>query len=290
MKLSFYPGCSMGGFAVPYAKSLFGVAEALGLELDEIPDWNCCGASIASGVAGGFVQQVLVARNLALAEQMNQDVMVSCSSCYLNLNATNSRIQADRRYAELVNKALAVSGLHYSGSLQVRQSIDVMIEEIGLEAIKNRVKKPLSGLKVAGYVGCQTIQALPEKFDKSERPRILNRFIEALGAQPVNFPMQTTCCGSSQVVPASEVVAAQVKKILDSAVQGGGNVIITLCPLCQLNLEMYQDKVNETFGTSHQIPVLFFTQLMAFAFGLPESTWGFEHMLVPPKILAEEFV
>lgn len=278
MRLSFYPGCSMESFAVPYAKSFFAVAEALDLELDEIPDWNCCGASIASGVAGGFVQQVLVARNLALAERMKQDVLVACSSCYLNLTLTNTHIQADSHYAELVNKALAVGSLHYSGTLNVRQGIDVMVEEIGLETIKSRVKKVLQGLKVAGYVGCQTIRSVPGKFDA----KILDKFIEVLGAQPLDFPLQTTCCGSSHVVPASEVVTGQVKQILDSAVQGGADLILTLCPLCQLNLEMYQDKVN------HQIPVLFFTQLMAYAFGLPASTWGFEHMLIPPQILSRE--
>ncbi|KLU59103.1 lactate utilization protein A [Peptococcaceae bacterium CEB3] len=286
MRMSYYPGCSMGSIAVSYAKSLLAVAEALGLRLEEIPDWNCCGASIASGVAGGFVQQVLVARNLALAEEMKQDVLVACSSCYLNLATTNSRLQQDSLYAGRVNKALAVGGLHYSGSVRVRRAIDVMLGEIGPERIESRVQVPLKGLKVAGYLGCQTMRAHPGEFDQAESPKGLDRLIKALGAESVNFTRQTTCCGSSHVVPASEVVTRQVKEILASAVEGGADIIVTLCPLCQLNLETHQEKVNEIFGTDYEIPVLFFTQLMAYAFGLPSNTWGFEHMLISPKMPA----
>lgn len=290
MKCSFYPGCSMESSAVPYAKSLTAVSNALGLELQEIPDWNCCGATIASGVIGDFAQQVMTARNLALAEKMKQDIAVACSSCFLNLGVTNNRIRNDQDFADKVNQALAVGGLHYSGSLNVRQVIEIMVNDIGFDKIRETVNKPLKGLKVAGYVGCQTVRALPWEFDKPENPQLMDQLIESLGAQAVDFPLKTTCCGSSQSIPSPDIVLTQIKKILDSATQGGAELIVTPCPLCQLNLEAYQEQVNQKFGTQFKIPILFFTQLMGVAFGLPAKSLGFEYMIIPPVNLDQYVV
>ncbi|WP_018085436.1 CoB--CoM heterodisulfide reductase iron-sulfur subunit B family protein [Desulfurispora thermophila] len=282
MKYSLYPGCSMEGTAVPYLKSIEVVAEALGMHLEEIPDWNCCGATIASGVVGDFTQQVVAARNLALAEPKGYDVLVGCSSCYFSLALTNRRFQTDDHFRQMANEALAAGGLRYNGTLRVRQILEVMINDIGLDKIAARVKRPLTGLKVAGYVGCQTVRAVPWEFDDPEDPVFMDKLIEALGATPVKFPMKAKCCGSSQALTATDIVLAAGNDILQCALDNGAQMLVTPCPMCQLNLDAYQGMVNQQFGKNFNLPVLFFTQLMAIAFDLPPAAWALKNMIVSP--------
>ena len=283
MRYSFYPGCSMEGAAKPYLKSIEAVGEALDMQIEEIQDWNCCGATIASGVVGDYTQQVIAARNLALAEAKGNDILVGCSSCYLSLATTNKRFKEDKHFAQMANEALAAGGLKYNGTIRVRQFLEALINDIGLEKIKARVKKPLAGLKVAGYVGCQTVRALPWEFDDPENPVFLDKLIEALGATAVPFPMKARCCGSSQAVAAPEVVLSYGKNILNSASTGGAQLIVTPCPMCQLNLEAYQGQVNKTYQTNFNLPVLFFTQLMSIAFDLGSSAAGLNFLIVPAE-------
>ena len=283
MRYSFYPGCSMEGAAKPYLKSIEAVAGALDMQIEEIQDWNCCGATIASGVVGDYTQQVITARNLALAEAKGNDILVGCSSCYLSLATTNKRFQEDEHFARMANEALAAGGLKYNGTIRVRQFLEALISDIGLEKIKARVKKPLTGLKVAGYVGCQTVRALPWEFDDPENPVFLDKLIETLGATAVPFPMKARCCGSSQAVAAPEVVLSYGKNILNSASAGGAQLIVTPCPMCQLNLEAYQGQVNKTYQTNFSTPVLFFTQLMSIAFDLGPAAAGLNYLIVPAE-------
>jgi len=253
------------------------------MQIEEIQDWNCCGATIASGVVGDYTQQVVTARNLALAEAKGNDILVGCSSCYLSLATTNKRFQEDEHFARMANEALAAGGLKYNGTIRVRQFLEALISDIGLEKIKARVKKPLTGLKVAGYVGCQTVRALPWEFDDPENPVFLDKLIETLGATAVPFPMKARCCGSSQAVAAPEVVLSYGKNILNSASAGGAQLIVTPCPMCQLNLEAYQGQVNKTYQTNFSTPVLFFTQLMSIAFDLGPAAAGLNYLIVPAE-------
>ena len=283
MHYSFYPGCSLEATATAYLKSLEAVAEALGIELEEISDWNCCGATVASGVVGDFTQQVLSARNLAVAEAKGRDILVACSSCYLSLAVTNKRFQEEEHFRTLANEALAAGGLKYNGTLKGRQVLEVLANDIGLEKIKERVTKPLTGLKVAGYVGCQTVRALPWDFDDPEHPVFLDKLIEALGATPVYFPMKAKCCGSSQALAQPDIVVKSCRAILDSATSGGAQIAVTPCPMCQMNMDVYQGKVNKDLGTNFALPILFFTQLMGIAFGLPPVALGLKHCVVSPN-------
>jgi len=282
MRYSYFPGCSMEGSGIPYLKSIKAVAEELGMELEEIEDWNCCGATMASGVIGDYIQQVVTARNLALAEQKGLDILVTCSACYMSLAIADKRFKEDKHFKEMANEALTAGGLKYSGALRVRQILDVMINDVGLDKIRARVKRPLTGLKVACYLGCQIVRAMPWEFDDPENPVFLDRLIEALGATPVPFPMKARCCGSSQASVAPEVVVSYGKKILESAVAGGAHLIVTPCAMCQLNLDAYQDQLNKTYNTNFSIPVLFFTQLMGLAFDLPPTAVGLNHNIVTP--------
>ncbi|GBF34493.1 CoB--CoM heterodisulfide reductase subunit B [Desulfocucumis palustris] len=282
MRYSVYPGCSLEATALSYMKSLEPVAEALGMHLEEIPDWNCCGASVASGVVGDFAQQVMTARNLALAEEKGLDILVACSSCYMNMGLTNKRFKDDAHFAKLANEALAVGGLKYNGTLRVRQIVDALVNDIGLDKIKARVKRPLTGLKVAGYVGCQTVRALPWEYDDPERPVLLDQLVEALGATAVPFPMKARCCGSSHAIAQTEIVLDCSREILESARSNGASMMVTPCPMCQLNIDAYQGMINKTYNTNYAIPTLFITQLMAIAFDLPPEASALKYCIVSP--------
>lgn len=282
MRYSLYPGCSMEGTAVSYLKSIEAAAEALGMHLEEIPDWNCCGATVASGVVGDFTQQVMAARNLAIAEAKGQDVLVGCSSCYYSLALTNKRFQEDEHFRNLANEALGAAGLKYNGTLRVRFILEVMMNDVGLDKIRSMVKKPLTGLKVAGYVGCQTVRSVPWEYDDPENPVFFDKLIEALGATAVPFPLKARCCGSSQAVAAPEIVVDKCKELMDSAIAGGAEMMATPCPMCQMNLDVYQSMVNKVHNANYNMPILFFTQLMAIAFDLPPAASALKYCVVSP--------
>jgi heterodisulfide reductase subunit B len=282
MKYSFYPGCSMEGAAVPYRISFEAVAEALGMDIVEIPDWNCCGATVASGVIGDFAAQVMAARNLALAEPKGRDVIVPCSSCYMNLALVSKRFNDDPGFRERANEVLGTEWLRYNGTLKIRQIVDVLVNDIGLDRLSSMVKNPLKGLTVAGYVGCQTPRVLPWTFDDPEHPVFMDRIIEALGATAVKFPMKTRCCGSSHSLTRPEITAEAGYNIIKSALGGGAQLIVTACPMCQMNLDAYQGKVRQHRQVDVSMPVLFLTQLMAVAFNLSPSTRALKYNIVNP--------
>ncbi|RYD03795.1 disulfide reductase [Desulforamulus aquiferis] len=267
MKYSFYPGCASEGMGISYHHSALEVAKLLGIQLEEIEDWNCCGATVTSSVIGQFAADVLAARNLALAEKMGQeDVVATCSSCYTILGCANRKF-TDESFKANANDALSKDNLSYNGQLKVRMLLDVLVSDLGLDAIAAKVTKPLKGLKVAGYVGCQTVRSLRE-FDNWENPTFLDDIARTLGAEPVNFPMKLKCCTGAMNMTSPEMTISSIYPIIKSAQEAGADLIITPCPLCQLNLDAYQVKVNKTYGTKFNMPVLFFTQLMAVAFGL----------------------
>ncbi|MCL5056672.1 MAG: CoB--CoM heterodisulfide reductase iron-sulfur subunit B family protein [Actinobacteria bacterium] len=289
MRYSFYPGCEMEGAAVPYLKSFEAVAHVLGIELKEIPDWNCCGATVASGVIGDYPAQVMSARNLALAEPEGADIIVPCSSCYMNLAITNRKFKEDGHFRQMANEALGEVGLKYNGSLNVRQVIDVMVNDVTLDGIKAKVKKPLTGLRVAGYVGCQTPRVFPWEFDDPEQPVFFDKIIEAMGATPVKFPMKARCCGSSHNLTRTEIVTEACYNIITSALDDQAHIMVTPCPMCQMNLDAYQGKVKQHHKLNTSMPVLFFTQLMAIAFDLPPEAWALKHNIVSPYTALAKF-
>ncbi|MFZ5647263.1 MAG: CoB--CoM heterodisulfide reductase iron-sulfur subunit B family protein [Bacillota bacterium] len=282
MRYSFYPGCSMEGAAVPYLKSFEAVARALGIGIEEIHDWNCCGATVASGVLGDYPAQVMAARNLALAEPNGLDIIVPCSSCYMNLAITNKKFIEDDHFRLMANEALDAAGLRYNGTLKVRQMIEWMVNDIGLDRINAMVKRPLTGLRVAGYVGCQTPRVFPWAFDDPEQPVFFDKIIEALGATPVKFPMKARCCGSSHSITMPEITIGSAYNVIKSALDDQAQLMVTPCPMCQLNLDAYQGMVMKNHPLETPMPVLFITQLMSIAFDLPPDTWALKYNIVSP--------
>ena len=289
MRYSFYPGCSMEGAAVPYHTSFKAIAKVLGIELDEIPDWNCCGATLASGVAGDYLAQILVARNLALAESMGQDILVPCSSCYMNLALVNRRFHEDPDFRVMANEALGVVGLRYNGTRRVRQIIEVLLRDVGLEKIQAVAKNPLKGLRVAGYVGCQTPRVFPWEFDDPEQPLSLDLIVQALGATPVDFPMKARCCGGSHSLTRPEITTDSGFSVIGNALQDNAQVIVTPCPMCQMNLDAYQSRIRKQNNLVASLPILFITQLMAVAFDLSAGEAALGYNIVSPLTVLKPF-
>jgi len=281
MKYSYYPGCASEGNAIADHHALMAVTKELGIEFEEIEDWNCCGATVTSGAIGKFPAEVLAARNLALAEKKQQDVVASCSSCYAVLGMTNQKFQ-DEDYKAKANIALKEGGLEYNGTLRVRMVLDVLVNDVGVEKIKSTVKKPLNGLKVACYIGCQSVKAIPNDYDDPEYPDSLERIVTALGAESVDFDWKMKCCTAAMALTDPDVTASTIGKIIESAKEAGTDIMVTPCPLCQMNLDAYQDRANKLLNKNLDVPVLFITQLMAVAFGLDSSKIGLSYCIVPP--------
>jgi len=271
-KYTYYPGCSSLGSGSHLDISLRAIAPKLDIELQELDDWNCCGASVAHIESGALATKALSGRNLALAsKQAKQDVVTACAACYLKTHQANEKIISNEELRNDLNDALAAADLHYDGDLLVRHICEVMVNDVGIEKIKEQVTTPLNGLKVAGYVGCQTVRPFANtdrggNYDSYDNPKFLDDFSEATGAEAITFDARTACCGGAVSLMSPDKTLGLIKTILDAA--RDADVIATPCPLCQQSMEMYQDAVNKKYGTNYNIPVVFYSQLMAVAFGM----------------------
>ncbi len=285
---SYYPGCSLQHGNHAYEVSTQAVARALGFGLEELDDWNCCGATEYFSV-NRLPAYALVARNLALAEQTGaKQLVVPCSACFLNLHKTDKNMKLYHQLGEQVNQALEAGQLHYdAGTVRVRHLLEMVINDIGLEKIGAQVKRPLYGLKLAAYYGC--LVARPDaQFENSEQPTAMDRLIEALGAKAVPFSLKTFCCGGHMTQISEETALGMIHKIVRSAAESGADAIVTLCPMCQLNLDVYQEHANGFFETDYHVPVLFFTQLMGLALGLAPRELGFGQEFVDAKSVIDK--
>jgi heterodisulfide reductase subunit B len=277
---TYFPGCSASeGGAKAYNRSTLAVSKVMDIDLAELEDWNCCG-STPSGAVDELGAYCMAARDLALAEKRGLDMVTPCSACYVIFNRTNTYLNGYPQFKAKVNEALAAGGLEYKGTVRVRHMLDVMTTDIGFEAIKEKVQRPLDGLKVAPYYGCQMIR--PKfGFDHPENPQSLDRLVTSLGSEPVTFPLKARCCGGSLIISEEDVALDLIHKILESAAGNWADCLVTVCPLCQTNLDVYQSRVNKKFKTKYNLPVLFFTQLMGIAFGLEEKDLGLKAGVVP---------
>ncbi len=269
MKYLYYPGCSLEGTAAEYHASTRAFLEALGAELEEIEDWTCCGASAAEAVSE-WLSYALPARNIALAEEMNngRDILVPCSACYLNLKKVEEKAREKAAFRETINRILAEEGLSIKGKATVRHLLDVISRDLGAKKIKERVTRPLAGLRIAPYYGCQCLRPY-RVFDDPEEPKSMVALIEAAGATVHPWDMGGRCCGASHMNTKQEVALQLVGAILKAA--RGADAVATVCPMCQMNLEAYQSRVSEEFGEDLNITVVYLPQLLGLAVGLSEK-------------------
>jgi heterodisulfide reductase subunit B2 len=275
----FYPGCSMESSAKAYEASLEAISAPLGINLHEIEDWNCCGATeyLSLDLLPAYS---LIARNLALAEKQangTKTLMAACSACYLNLSKADHYMHEDKAFGKKVNEALAAGGLHYDpGQLVVRHLLDVIFNDIGLDKVKEKVVKPLTGLRVASYIGCMVPR--PDYNGHSsdtEHPYELDDLLKALGAEVIDFPLKTACCGGHMTQIGPDTAFELIRRLISAADQYKADALVALCPMCQMNLDAFQGQMNGYFHTTYHMPILFFTQLMGVAFGMAPEKLGF---------------
>ena len=279
----YFPGCSLKGSGAPYERSLLAVFGALGQGLREIPDWNCCGATAYLSVDADMAT-TLAARNLALAERMDgQDVVAPCSGCYLSLMKAKTMLSEYPEVRERVTKALAQGNLAYEGRASVRHPLDVLLRDVGADALKKRVVRPLKNLRVAPYYGCAILRpysAVPNP----QAPHSLEDLCRIVGATPVDYPSKARCCGGMLTSGVPTVGLRLVEILLCEAKTAEADAIVTTCPLCQYNLEVYQDRLCKTKGTDVRLPILYFTQLLGMAFGLDDHALGLDQLLRVPSM------
>jgi len=269
MKYFYYSGCSLEGTALEYNISTQAVMRALGIELIELEDWTCCGASAAETVSE-LLSMVLPARNLALAARMDKDYdfLIPCSACYLNLRKVDEHLGSDEGLLEKINEVLNEEELSYQGGIKSRHLLDVIATDIGPEMIKAKVKRELSGLRIAPYYGCQALRPYGG-YDDPEQPSCMEPLIEALGAEVHPWTMGAKCCGAGLMTTKKEVAIELTSALLKAA--KGADCIATVCPMCQMNLDSYQKQISKTEGENLSISVLYLPQLIGMAFGLGEE-------------------
>jgi heterodisulfide reductase subunit B len=289
---NFYPGCSSqkAASASNYMVSVDSMCKTLDIELNEIPDWNCCSASIGYAGGGELPRLALSARNMALAEQAHpdQDIVATCAACWLATKETQERLHDDSKLMEETNQALAEAGLKVEANQKVRHMVEVLIEDFGYDELGTHVKKPLEGLKIAGYVGCQTNRPFGIDGESYENPKYLDKLVETMGAEPVEkYDKKVSCCGGALAFSEPEKSQALIKDIIESAYDGGADMIVTPCPVCQMNVEVYQNHINQKYKTSFKMPVVYYSTLMSVAYGANGKQAGLDGQMIKAKQLEE---
>ncbi len=284
MKYLYYPGCSLASTGKAYDESMRAVFSALGIELIELEDWNCCGATTYVSIDEKKAFS-LAARNLALAEMQNGDgrvdLIAPCSSCYLVLTKTQHYLAEYEDVKKTVTGALKAAGLEYRGRVNVRHPLDVLVNDFGVAGITKKVKTPLKGLRVASYYGCQVVRPFAS-FDDALYPQSMDKLMKAIGAEPIEWSLKTKCCGGALTGTIKDAGFRLNQHLLVEATRKKSDVVVTCCPLCQFNLECFQNQINRQFNEKLDIPVLYFTQLIGVALGIPENKLGIQRLFVDP--------
>lgn len=287
---AFYPGCSsqLRASASNYLTSVNAMCDTLDISLKEIPDWNCCGASIGYAEGGELPRHVMNARNFALSEQHlpGQDIVATCAACWLGARESRERLLSSDTLMADTQEALKEAGLKINTMPEVRHMVEVLIEDLGYEELGKHVVRPLEGVKIAGYVGCQTNRPFGIAGESFENPMYLDKLVETVGAEPINnYEQKVTCCGGALAFSEPEKAQAQIKDIVESAYDQGAEMIVTPCPLCQANVEIYQDSINKRYGTKFSMPVTYYSQLMTVAYGGTAKNAGLDGQVIrAPKL------
>jgi len=280
MKVSYYPGCSLEGTAADYAASIAAVAPLLDLELAEIEDWNCCGASAAHSI-DRHLALALPARNLALAEAAGLDVVVPCALCFNRLKAADQALGSAKK---------ARQGLSVQGGLKIWDLLDYFTQDIFLERLAQKVVKPLAGLKAVGYYGCLVARppAVTGKVDY-ENPQNLEKLVEVLGGSPLDWSFKTDCCGAGLALPRPDLIDTLGQRLYERALQAGAECFVVSCQMCQANLDLSQERISRKSGQNYDLPVLYFTELIGLALGHPQAQdWLAKHLVDPRPLLERQ--
>lgn len=283
MKVAYYPGCSLDSTAIEYHISTKKTAEILGVDLVEIEDWNCCGATSAHNT-DKLLSLALPARNLAIAEQSGLDVLAPCAACYNRFRNTEYAVRED---AEMKEKIERVIDMPYSASNKTISALEWLVDEVGLDKIKEKVTNPLLGMKVASYYGCLLVRPQAHTgFDDVEDPQSMDNIMKALGATAIDWSYKSECCGAALATSRPDIGNKMIFDVLKNAKDSGAECIVTACPLCMMNLDMRQAGAEKAFNEKIDLPIYYVTELLAIAAGeSPNSVGVNKHFVEANKYL-----
>ncbi|MBM4355255.1 MAG: heterodisulfide reductase subunit B [Deltaproteobacteria bacterium] len=279
-RFAYYPGCAAEATVKEADRAMRAIAPLLGLELHPFESMTCCGAGVLHEEQPD-VSLALNARNLAIAERAGLDLLTLCNTCLLTMLKAQHELRSNPQLAGRINESLARFDLRYEGRVKVRHLLWVLAEDVGPEAIRALVKKPLAGLRIAPFYGCHILR--PEEvlgFEDGRDPNSMERIIEALGAEPVRYDARTECCGFHVMLVNAPATTTMVGHCLEGAVDKRADVMVTPCTLCQLTLDSYQYRADKTRTQPLKLPVLHLPQLLGMAFGLDGKTLGLNRHLV----------
>ena len=287
--IPYFPGCTCKADALPFEVSAKAVMRELAIEMREWDRWTCCG-TVYSMTTDDLIHQLGPARNLIRVQEEGSDRVVTiCSMCYSTLKLSAMMFDEDEEKLQKLNDFL-YDEVDYEGGVRVMHLLELLRDDVGFDAVKERVVRPLKGLRVAPYYGCTLVRPTEAGIDDREEPRVMHDLLEALGAEVVDSPFKVECCGSYETVNRPEMVAEKCHRILSDAINRGADLVVTSCPLCEFNLDDRQDAISSIAPRFPGIPVLYFPSLMAIAFDLPLEEWGLESATVDPMPVLKEKV
>lgn len=280
MKYAYYPGCSADSTAHDLYKATLAVARALGIDLVEPEGWTCCGSTMAHQT-NPDLSVALAAASLLKVKKMGLEMVVSCASCYSRMKIANAEIAGSPEIRKATATAL---GEDYDGSVRVRHFLEIFLQDIGLDRLRKALTATLGGMKVASYYGCLLVRP-PEitGFDDPENPLSMDRLIEVMGGESLDWPAKVDCCGGSLTLTRTDVVVGLSGTILDMAKDSGADCIAVACPMCQINLDLRQSDIAAVTGRNYNLPILYLPQLMGICLGLSADALGMEKLIVPPQ-------
>ncbi|MDI6785382.1 MAG: CoB--CoM heterodisulfide reductase iron-sulfur subunit B family protein [bacterium] len=277
MKYAYYPGCALHATAIEFDKSTREVCVALDIELQEMEDWNCCGAA-AAHMTNELLADSLPAKNLAIASKMGLDITSPCAICINRLKTANKEINESQEIKEKVSQVIEES---YDGQVKARLLLDILATDIGIDKIKENVIKELKNLKVVSYYGCLVTRPKDvAQFDNVEDPQSMDNLMAATGAKAIDWPFKTVCCGADYGTPRTDIVLKMANDILSMAKDLGADTIAVTCPLCQMNLELRQKDVEKEYGEIYNMPILYFTEVLGLSFGIEPKALGLDKHIV----------
>lgn len=284
-RVAYYPGCALEGTGHAYNRSTKAVGKALGLKLDEVKNWNCCGAMEVKNI-DPKIQTYLSSRVMSIAaNEMGHDVvMAPCNGCYHNLKKAEYDLEHDGGSREVVDRLSARAGheTYEAGQVETIHALDWIKDGIGEDGLREKIKNSLQGVKIANYYGCMYTRPrhiFPEKdkgpgSDSTSEPHFMDDLLAAAGAENVDFPLKTACCGGAHTLSDSDISTKLVLNILEAAEAAGADVIATECPTCHSGLEMHQIRAEKRLGRKTTVKILYFTQLLGVALGLSPRKVG----------------
>lgn len=281
--IGYYPGCTLKNNALNFENSAKFCLEHLGVQYKELDRWNCCG-TVFSLATDDLIHHVAPIRNLVRARESGFDTLLTlCAMCYNTLKRADKRVTEDPESLDIINNFMDREKVNYQGDVKVLHLLEFLRDEFTFKKVAAMVKRPLEGIKIACYYGCLLVRPKGIGFDDMENPKSLENLMDAIGAAPVDFPYKTECCGAYHTVKNPELVAESAKRILTSARERGADAVVVSCPLCAFNLDHRQKEVAQSFPEFKHIPVMYFTQAMAMAFGCGVENLGLDLHYINPE-------